>query len=167
MKRNANYEIALIKSGNTQKNYAAIKVYAYTPEAQCELLEAGNEAIRDLYLDMRHPCPQFVGKLIKRHPDEKEVIKKACIGNALSADNEAAFVWLFQNELNVIEEYVSQGPFLAYPDGRIGPKFSPKTMDLAKKLGIEEQLLDMQTKYIRKQDTSSKPTLGDLFLGVL
>lgn len=155
MKKNPNQEIALIQGGNTQALTKAIKDYAFSPKAQCLLLEEGNEAARDLYLELRRPCAQFVAKLFKEHGDNKELIKKSCIGCSLSEENEANFVRTFKDDPATLEEYLKECPE--------GPMFFDSTFDMVEEenIGIGELLLDLEMKFVSSQEVA-KPTFADL-----
>lgn len=125
-------EIALIKSANIKTLTEAIKNYALSPEA---------------------PCAQFVAKAFKKYGDNKEIIKKICIGCSLSEDNEASFVRLFADDAVTLEEYLRECPE--------GPTFHDSTFEVAEELGISDLLAELEDKFASKQKVSA-PTFADL-----
>ena len=148
-------EIALIKSGNIETLTKAIKNYALSPKAQCILLEAGNETLCDLYLKLRRPCAQFVAKAFKKYGDNKDIIKKICVGCSLSEDNEASFVRLFADDAVTLEEYLRECPE--------GPTFLDSTFEVAEELGISDLLAELENKFAVNKKISA-PTFVDLML---
>ncbi len=153
MKRTPQQEIALIQGGKIEALTKAIENYAFSPKAQCLLLEEGNEAIRDLYLKLRRPCAQFVAKAFKEHGDDKELLKKACIGCSLSEENEANFVHTFKDDPATLEEYLKECPE--------GPTFLDSTFEVAEELGIGELIAKLEEKYAASNQAPAT-TLADL-----
>ena len=155
--RTAEQEINLIKSGNIETLRKAIKFYALTPKAQCLLLEEGNEKIIELYLQIRRPGPQLVGKVLKERSDDKNLVKKVCIGCNLSEANEAEFVRIFKDDMPTLEEYLRECPE--------GPTFLDTTMEVAEELGIADLLTELEGKFAVNQTVNSTSTFADLLVG--
>lgn len=153
--RTPQQEIELIESGNIEKNMAAIKVWAYTPKAQCHMMKPGHETVRDLYIEMRRPCAQFVAKAISSK--DRDLVKRAVVGGTLSKDNEAAFVRMFADDLQTIEKYLKECPD--------GPYLLDSTMKVAAELGIAEKLKRMVYDIAKQRHATTN--IGELLKAAL